>query len=808
MLSNFFKIAFRNILRNKIYSFINIAGFAIGLASCIIIMIYVSYELSYDKFHDKADKIYRVTVNGKLGDNEFNMASTPPPMAQILLDNYPEVINTVRLQPSENMLIRTGNENNENFIENDFIWADSSFFDFFTYKLILGENNNVLAEPHTVVLTKSAALKYFGRLDVIGTILEFEDFTPYKITGVCEDPPDNAHFRFDILASLKSLDYDDADFWLGNPFNTYIMLAENSSATQLKEKLPELVNKYVGPQMQEAIGSTLEDFKNNGGYYRYGLQSLTDIHLNSNLQGEIETNGDILYIYIFSFIALFILAIACINFMNLSTARSMIRAKEVGVRKVLGSHVGQIIKQFLAESIIITTIAMLIAVGIAYLFLPYFNDIAGKEYSFLIFNEWYSIPAIFISILVVGFLAGIYPAVYLSSFQPVKVLKTSLTSVESGSSMRKVLVVFQFSVSIMLIIGTLVINDQLSYVQDKKLGWDKDHILVIKRAWAVENNEEVIKNELLSNPNILTFTSSWAIPGRIYNGYLVWNPETPRGTQHLISGMSVKYDFDKTYSVEVKEGRLFSKEFLSDSLAVVLNETAVSLLGYKDPVGKRLTFPGANEDEDFHLNIIGVVKDFHFESLHHKINPLLITLERQWPGFISMKINPVNVQETVAYANEVWAKYISDKPFEYFFADEDFARLYENEERTGRIFSSFSVLAIIIACLGLFGLATFITNQRKKEIGIRKTLGASIYSIVYLLSKQFSIWVILANLIAWPVAYYFMGQWLNNFEYRIDVNLLSFLIAAVLVFLIALITVAYQSIRAAMANPVDSIKYE
>ncbi len=808
MLSNFFKIAFRNILRNKIYSFINIAGFAIGLASCLIILIYVTYELSYDKFHDNADNIYRITVHGKLGDNEFNLASTPPPMAEVILDTYPEVINTVRIQPSENMLIRTGNESNENFIENDFIWADSSFFDFFTYKLILGENNTALAEPHTVVLTESTALKYFGRLDVIGTILEFEDFTPYKITGVCEDPTDNAHFRFDILASLASLDYDDADFWLGNPFNTYIMLTENANVVDFKNKLQELVEKYVGPQVQGALGRSIQDLQNSGGYYRYDLQALTDIHLHSNLQGELEPNGDILYVYIFSFIAFFILVIACINFMNLSTARSIMRAKEVGVRKVMGSHIGQIIRQFLSESILVTSIAMILALGLTYLFLPYFNIIAGREYTFQILGEWYSIPLILLGIVVVGFLAGIYPAVYLSSFQPVKVLKTSLTSVESGSSLRKILVVFQFSVSIVLIIGTLIINDQLSFVQNKNLGWDKDQVLVIKRAWAIEDNEEVIKNELLSNANILSYTSSWAIPGRLRGNYLVWNPETPRGTQHLIDGMTVKYDFDKTYGVEIKEGRLFSKEFLSDSIAVVINESAVKLLGYEDPIGKRLTFPGANEQQDFNLNIIGVVKDFHYESLHHKIEPMMMMLERGWPGFVSLKINAANVQSTIAFANEVWTKYIPDKPFEYFFADEDFASLYENEQRTARIFSSFSTLAIIIACLGLFGLATFITNQRRKEIGIRKTLGASVYSIVYLLSKQFSTWVILANIIAWPVAYYFMGQWLNNFEYRIGINLITFFAAAIIVFLVALITVAYQSVRAAMANPVDSIKYE
>lgn len=806
MVKNFFKIAIRNLLKYKTYTFINIAGFAVGLASCIVILLYISYELSYDKFHDKAENIYRVTAKGKVANNEFNLAVIGPPVAKALLNDFSSIVNAVRLQGSQNMLIRTGDKN---FVENNFIWADSSFFQFFTYKLLLGEPDKVLADPHTVVLTKSTALKYFGRIDVIGTILEFEDFTPYKITGVCADPPDNAHFKFDILASLESLDYDDRDIWLAHTFTTYVMLADGQNASDIEEKFPAFIEKYIGPQLQGAIGSSIEEFKNNGGLYEYKLQPLTDIHLHSKLEAELQPNGDISYVYIFSLIAFFILAIACINFMNLSTARSLTRAREIGIRKVLGSNIGQLIRQFLSESILLTAIAMIFAVVIAYLLLPFFNSIAGKDYPFTIFSHWYSIPLIFLSVLIVGTLAGIYPAIYLSSFQPVKVLKTSLTSTGKGSFLRKALVVFQFGVSIILIIGTIIVNSQLNFVQEKNLGWNKDHVLIINRAWAVENDEQAIRNELLNNPNISAYSSSWAVPGRVYNSFLVWNPETPRGTHHLFSGINVKKDYEKVFDLKVLKGRFFSDEFLSDSTAVVLNESAVKILNLgDDPVGKKITFPGNVPSEDFYLTVIGVVKDFHFESLHQKIRPLVISYLRGQPGFVSLKIAPQNVRATVDYISSVWSKFIPDKPFEYFFIDEDFARLYDNEIRTSKIFSSFSVLAIFIACLGLFGLATFTTIQKNKEIGIRKTLGASVATIVYLLSKEFSKWVLLANIIAWPVSFYFMRKWLESFEYRIEISPFSFIIAGAGALIIALSTVIYQALKAAYANPIKSLRQE
>ena len=727
-------------------------------------------------------------------------------MAKALVDDLPEVIEATRLQPSENMLIRT---KDEIFIENRFLWADSSFFKVFSFPLILGEPQKVLAEHHTVVLTEKLALKYFGRLDCVGEMLEFEDFPPYKISGVCKNPPENSHFKFDMLASLSSLGYDSSDNWLNHSFHTYIQLVKNTDPKIVEAKFSDIIKKYVGPELQSALGASMEQFYGNGGIYEYHIQPLTDIHLKSSLEYEIEANSDITYVYIFSIIALFILLIACINFMNLSTARSTTRAREVGIRKVMGSNMSQLVKQFLSESIILTAVAMVFALVMVYLLLPFFNSIAGRQIEFLPFGSWYYIPLLLVLILFVGTLAGIYPAFYLSSFQPVKVLKTSLSSGKSkGSLLRSGLVVLQFGISIFLFISTLVVWNQLGYIQDKNLGWDKEHILVIKRAWAIENNLEAFTNELLENPNIINVSSANSLPGRGVGATIFRRIDAPRAEQHLLNVASAKYNLDKTFKFEFIGGRFFSKEFPTDTNSVVMNESAVKTLGLENPVGKQIVLPGPTPEQDQLFTVIGVLKDFHYESFHQKIRPLVYFFERGWPGFATMRISPNNVKETIAFVENKWEKFIPSKPIEYFFMDEDFNRLYDAEVRTSKIFSSFSLLAIFIACLGLFGMATFTTLQRTKEIGIRKTLGASVPTIVYMLLKEFNRWVILANIVAWPIAFYFMQKWLENFEYRADLTIYSFLIAGLSAFAIAIITVSYQALKAAYANPVKSLRQE
>ena len=805
MLRNFFKIAYRNLIKNRIYTFINIAGFAIGLASCIIILLFVNYEMSYDDFFETSNDIYRVTAQGTIGGKAFNQAVTAPPMAKALMDDYPEVIKATRIMPTPNMLIRNGDII---FIENNFFWADSLFFEVFPYKLILGDPTKVLDADHTVVLTKKLALKYFGRVDIVGEVMEFEDFTPYTVTGVCEDTPENSHFKFDMLASISSLGWDKSDFWLNHAFYTYIQLRPGFDPRELESKFPTMIKKYIAPQIKPLIGMDLDKYYENGGFFGYTLQPIKDIHLKSNIEYEIGPNGSITYIYIFSIIALFILIIACINFMNLSTARATTRAREVGVRKVLGSNMLQLLRQFLTESIILTTIAMIFAILLVYIALPFFNDVAGKNFHFDLFGSFYTIPLLLLTIIVVGTLAGIYPAFYLSSFQPVKVLKTTLTSSGKSSYLRSGLVIFQFSISIFLFIATFVIQDQLYYVQNKNLGWDKDNLIVIKRAWAVEDNEEAFIEKLKQNPNILDVTSSGHIPGKGFGMTVFRKENAPRSEQLLLNVITAKMDFDKTFKLDLKGGRFFSPEFPSDSNSVVVNESLVKMMGIENPVGSDLIMPGESDDKDFRFHIIGVVKDFHYESFHQIIKPLIIFLDRQWPFYITTRVTSNNVKETIEYLKSTWKEFIPDKPFEYFFMDEDFAKLYDNEIRTAKIFTTFSILAIVIACLGLFGLTTYSTMTRRKEIGIRKTLGASIPGIIVMFSMQLSKWVLFANLIAWPLAYFFADKWLSNFEYKVDLTLMSFVLAGLLAFLIAIVTVTYQSLKAALANPVNSLRYE
>ncbi len=803
MIKNYLKIALRNLLKFKAYSFINVLGLAIGIAACMMILLYINDELSYDKFNTKADQIYRVHTDGKLAGHEINIAFSPQPLGETLVQDYPEVIQYTRLMPNRTMLIRY---KDNVFNESNFFWADSTIFDVFTIPFIEGDPKTALTQPHTVVLTEKLAKKYFGKEDPMDKIMKFEDGTPYTVKGVVKNCPENAHFHYDMFASIASLGMRDTKFWINNNFYTYILLKKGVPGSELAAKLPEFARKYAGPQLKELFGASYEDLQKSGNAYEFHMQPLTSIHLHSHLDYELEPNSDIKYIYIFSIIALFILLIACINFMNLSTARSTLRSKEVGMRKVLGSNKSQLIKQFLAESILMTFIAVLVAVVLVEVFLPSFDHLAGKDLSISYFNNWLTIPLLFLTVLVVGLLAGSYPAFFLSSFKPVTVLKGKYNN--SGSAwLRSGLVVFQFAISIILFIGTFVVYGQLKYVQQTNLGFDKDHVLVIQRAWALEKNADTFKNELKNNTHIVSASNADNIPGRIF-GQTVFKPEGSQSPQqYILAIMSTGYDFAKTMKLKLLEGRYFSLENPTDSDAVVLNESAVKLMGIKNPLGKRIMYPGRTPEDNF-LTIIGVLKDFHFESLHQKIRPLVITLDRGQTAYLPVRISPTDVQGSVAFIEKEWKKFVPNKPFEYFFLNDDFNKLYQSEQKTGEIFTAFSVLAIFIACLGLFGLAAFTAERRTKEIGIRKVMGASIPGIVILLSKEFTKWVLLANIIAWPVAYYFMNNWLQNFAYRINPGLGTFLLSGVIALFIALITVSFQAVKVAVANPVNALRSE
>ncbi len=800
MLKNYLTVALRNLRDHKAYSLINIIGLAVGIACVILISLYVMDELSYDTFNRSYDRIYRVEADLKMQGRELNMAVSPAPVGATLVREFPEVIQYTRVSPTANMLIRY---KNNVFNETRFFWADSTLFDVFTMPFIEGNPKTALVHHHSVVLTESLARKYFGSEDPMGKVMNFEDGTPYTVTGVIKDCPPNSHFRYEMFASMSSADFVRNNSWLGGGFYTYILLRKNASAVSLQDKFPALIRKYAGPQLYQALGVTYSDWEKKGNSYKFHLKPLASIHLHSHLNNELGPNSDIKYTYIFSVIALFILLIACINFMNLSTARSSVRSREVGVRKVLGSNKTQLVTQFLAESFLLTFISILVAAALVELILPAFNGLSGKHLQTGYFNNWLALPALLATIIIVGLIAGSYPSFFLSSFQPAKVLKGNAAG-NKGNLLRSGLVVFQFAISIVLFISTFVVYSQLKYIQNAKLGFDKDHILVVQRAWALENHAEAFKQLLMKNRDIIDASNSTDVPGAAFGQNVFRAENSPDTQQYLMSLMSSDYNFAKAMGLEVEEGRYFSRQFPSDSLAVVLNESAVRMFGLTGPVGKRIFFVGSDKP----LKIIGVVKDFHYESLHERIRPLVITLGLGQTPYLPIRFKTSDISGLLGYIKSEWKKFVPGKPFEYYFLDQDIDRLYQAEQKTGEVFTTFSLLAIFIACLGLFGLAAFTAERRTKEIGIRKTLGSSIAGIIFLLSKEFTKWVLIANVIAWPVAYYLMNNWLKDFAYRIEMSLWTFVLSGVLALVVAELTVGFHAMRAATANPVEALRYE
>lgn len=807
MLGNYFKIALRNLLKYKSFSLINIIGLAIGLAACLTIMVIVEDELSFDKHHEKAENIYRIAVKGRMGEIIFNMAVSAHPTAAAAKNDFPEVLESVRIDNSGDMLIRY---NDLVYNENSFLWADSTIFNVFTIPLLQGDKDKALNRPHTIVLSEKAARKFFGKKNPVGENLEFENGQLYEVTGVYEDFPINSHFQADFIASIISWDNINSDFWLSHNLYTYIVVQEGTNIKEFEEKLNNhFLKKYIGPTLTNLMNTNLEELAASGNGLFYSLQPLLDIHLHSHLEWEIGGNGNILYIYVFSAIAVFVLIIAVINFVNLTTARSGMRAKEVGMRKVLGSSRTQLIYQFLTESVIVSFIAMAFALLILELSVPLVTTIINKAVTVSYFDAWYKLPVLVSLALLIGLAAGAYPALILSGFKPIKILRTAFTKGSGRHSLRNTLVVVQFAASIVLVIGTIIIYNQLNYMQNKNLGFNKDHVIVIKREWSLEDRRDAFKNEIYKNPNIVKASASNGIMGGdLSNSAFRMSYDSP-DIINIISRLQTDYDFLDTYQFELTKGRFFSREFKSDSSAVVLTEGAVKQLGIADdPLGKQIVAGGRTPDEDIYFTIIGVVKDFHYQTFEQPIRPLLFVLGTGQMGNMSIRVTPHNITQTISKINKSWSKFTNGKPFEYFFFDENFDRLFSQEIAISQLTSLFSLLAIFIACLGLYGLALFTTQQKTKEIGIRKAMGASVGNIVLMLSKEFTKWVIFANLIAWPLAYYLMNEWLTNFAFRIEINYLYFAAAGIIALLIAWLTVSYLSYRAASMNPVKSLRYE
>ncbi|MGD2087075.1 MAG: ABC transporter permease [Candidatus Aminicenantes bacterium] len=806
MLKNYFKSALRNMARRKGYSLINITGLAIGMACCLLILMFVNDELNCDNYNENADRIYRINGSYRYGGRDFQFGTVSAPMAAALIDEFPEVEDAVRFRNKGSYIIKF---EDKSFTERRVIFSDTTIFNVFTIPLRQGDPKTALREPYTIVLSKKTAGKYFGTENPLGKILKLDNDKDYKVTGVFTDIPHNSHFHFDIIASLASLEESRSPSWLQDNFFTYILLKPGASPKALEAKFPGLIKKYFAPEIEKFLGQSMETLITKGDVrVEFYLQPLLRIHLYSDLMSELEPNSDIRYVYIFSAIALFILAIASINFMNLSTARSASRAKEVGLRKVLGSVRRQLIGQFLVESLVMSIAAMVIALMLVNLALPYFNSLSGKELTTADNYNGVMVLSMLVITLLTGLLAGFYPAFFISAFHPISVLKGRLKSGVKSGSLRSILVVFQFTVSIILIIGTLVVMNQLNYIQNKKLGFDKDRVLILHYAYLLDQQAQTFKNEMLKYPQIknAAVSSFLPVPSSRWGGAVSpegkWDTETSTSVQHW----TVDYDYISTLGMKLAAGRNFSKSNPTDTSAVIINQAAAKQFGWEKSLGKRLDrFFGEGETESY--TVIGVVEDFHFESLRNTIAPVLLYLGHTG-NLISFRINTENIARTIDLLRDKWEQFLPGQPFEYSFMDERFDQVYQTEQRLGKIFGTFALLAIFVGCLGLFGLAAFISEQRTKEIGIRKVLGASIPSIIRLLSLEFVRLVGTATLIAWPLAYFIMNQWLREFAYKTSLSIWIFLAAGISAVTIALLTVGYQSVKTALTDPVKSIQYE
>ncbi|MBL7738610.1 MAG: ABC transporter permease [Chitinophagaceae bacterium] len=811
MLKNYLKVAWRNLVKNRTFSIINIAGLAIGLACFILIAMYVVDEISYDRYHAKADRIYRINSDIRFGGTDLKLAVCSDPMGAALKKDYPQVEQYTRIYASSgSKLIKKGNEYiNEQAVAH----VDSTIFDVFTLPAIAGDTRQALNEPNTVVITESAAQKYFGTAEAIGKTIETNDnnSTLYKVTAVIKDIPRNSHFNFDFLFSMDNVDYGWGNF-LSHNFQTYIVLQKGTRYKEFEKNFSQVIDKYILPQAKQFMQiSSMDDFAKTGNKLEYSLMPLTDIHLRSDRFPELRANSSIQYVYIFSAVAIFILLIACVNFMNLSTARSANRAKEVGIRKVLGTEKRSLIGQFLTESTLMVFIGLLLAVGLVWSSVSYFNDISGKNLSVsTLFEPGYLLFLLLLPV-VVGAMAGIYPAFFLSSFRPIAVLKGKIS--KGGSSrnyFRSVLVVFQFCTSIILIIGTIVVYRQLNYIQNKKIGFSKDQLLVINGTGALGNNVDAFRNEVIKMSGVKASSFAGYLP--VGNSSRSDNTFSTEAVMNEKNGFNmqvwnVDHDYIPTLDMEMLKGRNFSREFGSDSSAIIINEATAKVIGYENPVGKKLYSSDGNGSSNIVYTIVGVVKNFNYESLRQNIGPLCFRLGyNKWAT--AFKVSAADVGGLLQSIENKWKSMAPGMPFSYQFMDEAFDNMYRTEQRVGKVALSFAILAIFIACLGLFGLATYMAEQRTKEIGVRKVLGASVSNIVSMLSRDFAKLVVIAAVVAFPVAWWTMNIWLQDFAFRINIGWWIFVIAAIIVLLIALLTVSYQAIRAAIANPVKSLRTE
>lgn len=812
MLKNLLVSALRSLRKKSGFSIINILGLAIGMATCLTILLYVNHETSFDDF--QKDNVYRVALNRVYPEREVDFTWIPHSIGPQMIKDFPEVKNQTRFFKPNN--VATFQYEDKTLTEEHFVFGDSTIFSLLSIELIEGDIKTALREENSIVLSESTAKRFFGDEPAIGKLLGNPGGNSLVVTAIAADYPEKSHFEFGAILPIHSIPFFRQSNWAGFSVLTYIELENGSDPDDLEQKLPAFIKQYAEGEIQQRNGISYDEYIAAGNGYNYYLQPIKDIYLTSRITGELKPNGNITYVYIFSIAAAFILLIACINFMNLATARSVERAKEVGIRKVMGSHKKQLVAQFLSESTFIAIISAMIAMVITYLFEGNFSQLSGKNLSLIEFLTTSNILLLAFAVLSIGILAGLYPAFFISSYSPVGIIRGNLKTSKKGVGLRNALVVFQFTISIALISATLLIYNQMDYLLNKPLGFERDQVVVIENGFSINNDPnnpnwerfETFKNEIVNLPNVRGAGYTSALPGDVLQGFIVRVPGYGEKESLVTRMIAVDDDFLPNMNMEILEGRNFSKNY-NDSLSAIINLATKEKLSLTDPIGKKIVH--VDDSSQVSYTIVGVVNDFHFESLHTEVEPMVLTKMGSAQSFVNkytVKVEAENVKEALAGIEEVWGRFVPNAPLRYYFLDESLEQFYQSEQTSGKLFTAFTSLAIIVACIGLLGLSAFIINQKRKEIGVRKVLGGSVFSIVFLLSKDILKLILIATLIAIPAAYFWADNWLQNFAYSTGVSWVVFVLAGVGALFIALLTVSYQSTKAAMANPVESLRDE
>lgn len=806
MFNNLIKYSIRAFKRQRAYIIINILGLSIGIACSLLIALFVINEASYDRYNTKKDRIFRAILNGKIGGQEVTYATSAAIMGPTMLREFPEIEDFLRMTGAGPTVIEY---NNQAFSEEHLIEADSSFFNFFSIPVIKGDQKNLLNAPHKAVLSESTAKKIFGNENPIDKAIKIgSDTVRYIISGVMKDIPGNSHFEANILTSFMTNPRSKNPMWLSNSFSTYFLLKPNTSYVTVDEKIPEMLRKYVGPEVQQYLGVSVDDFNKQGNKYRFYLQNLKDIHLDNSIQQEFKKASDPKFLIIFGSIAVLIILIAAINFMNLSTAQASKRAKEVGIKKIGGSSRGMLITQFLSESFILSFVSLILALIFIKITLPYFNNLLGAKLELRLIGKWFTVPLLLLFTVVVGFLAGSYPALFLSSFNPYEVLKGSVKKSMTNGRLKRVLVVFQFAVSILLIVGTMIMYRQISFMLNKDVGFNKEQLIVINRAEALGTKMKSFKETVKGIPGVVNISSSTAVPGRTNNtnGYRI---EGRKDESFLMVTNWVDYNYLDTYGMNLVSGRFFNESYTTDKEACLVNESTIKNFSITDPQKTRFQEPRDSGKMNY-LPILGIVKNFNFESLREPIQPYIFKFQNDgmlW-GYITVRLSARDYSRTISEIEAKWKEFVQNNPLQYYFLDQDFEKMYIQEKQNAQMAVIFSILAIFIAALGLFGLTSFTVEQRTKEIGVRKAMGSSISGIYLVISRETIILVSISALLAWPIIYYIAGKWLENFYYRINLGVFTFIAGLSIALGIAILTISYRVLRAARVNPAQSLRYE